>query len=103
MPQMKFLTSRQISSYVKKAGFVQRTDNLYALLSTNDGVVPAEFLAEQNAGATDDDDVYIIELEKNIPQRIRMFVWLEGQDVDCVNSLEASRFAVNIELAGGNE
>jgi len=90
-----------ISAYVKKSGFVQRTGNLYSLLSANDGIVSADLLADQNYGATD--DVYIIELERNIPQRIRMFVWLEGQDADCVNSISASRFAVNIELASGDE
>ena len=53
------------------------------------------------AGATD--DIYMIELEKNVPQRIRMFIWLEGQDVDCIEQIAASSFAVNIELACGNE
>jgi hypothetical protein len=53
------------------------------------------------AGATD--DVSIIQLTKHIPQRIRMFIWLEGQDVDCVNAAAASSFAVNLELAGGSE
>ena len=52
------------------------------------------------AGATD--DVYIVKLEKNVPQRIRLFIWLEGEDVDCVNSASASAFAFRIELAGSN-
>ena len=29
-----------------------------------------------------------------------MFIWLEGQDLDCVDSVNTARFAVNIELAG---
>jgi len=107
----------QISPYVKKGGFIQRTGNLYAQLSANGGKVSPELLADQNHGAADGTtegatvgatagatiDVYIIELERNVPQRIRMFIWLEGQDVDCVNSINASRFAVNIELASGDE
>ena len=53
------------------------------------------------AGATD--DVFMIELEKNAPQRIRMFLWLEGQDQDCIEQIAGSSFAVNIELACGNK
>lgn len=86
----------QIAPYVKKGGFVQRTDNLYTQL--NSGNVS---LADQNVGATD--DVFIIELERNVPQRIRMFIWLEGQDMDCTEKIAASSFAVNIELACGDE
>lgn len=91
----------QISSYVQKGGFVEKTGNLYAQLLSNGGVVTAEQLADQNHGATE--DVYIIELERNVPQRVRMFIWLEGQDVDCVNTTSTSQFAVNIELACGDE
>ena len=91
----------QISPYVQKGGFIQHTGNLYTSLTTYNGAVPAEVLANDNVGATD--DVYIIELERNVPQRIRMFIWLEGQDVDCVDSVSSSRFAVNIELACGDE
>ena len=57
--------------------------------------------ALDTAGATE--DVFIIELERNVPQRIRMFIWLEGQDVDCVDSVNSSSFMLNIELAGGSE
>lgn len=91
----------QISPYVRKGSFVQHTSNLYAHLPFDYSSVPAEELAKENKGATD--DVYIIELERNVPQRIRMFIWLEGQDVDCVDSVSTSRFAVNIELACGDE
>ena len=54
-----------------------------------------------NAGATE--NVYIVKLEQIKPQRIRMFIWLEGQDVDCIDGIDASRIAVNIEFAGGSE
>ena len=39
-------------------------------------------------------------LERNVPQRIRMYVWLEGQDVDCVREAALENFAIGIELAG---
>ncbi len=86
----------QIAPYVTKGGFVERTDNLYAKLNSK-----TVSLADENTGATE--DVFIIELERNVPQRIRMFIWLEGQDMDCIEQIAASRFAVNIELACGDE
>lgn len=91
----------QVDPYVSKGVFVKNTGSLYNAVDAN-GAADASFLSEvYTANATD--DVYIVQLEKNVPQRIRMFVWLEGQDADCVNSAEASSFAFRIELAGSNE
>lgn len=85
----------QVAPYVQPGGFIQNTSDL-------DGFVSAEDLAKlPTAGATD--DVYIIELERNVPQRIRMFVWLEGQDVDWDVSAAADSFALNIEFAGSTD
>lgn len=52
------------------------------------------------AGAAE--DAVIVTLHKNVPQRIRVFLWLEGQDPDCVaiGQIEASDLALKIELAG---
>jgi hypothetical protein len=75
-------------------GYVSREE----MLGSGDGQTIKKV---ENAGATD--DVYIIQLERNVPQRIRMFIWLEGQDIDCVDSVNSARFAVNIELAGGSD
>lgn len=87
----------QIAPYVQTGAFIKRTSELYKF----NGIVSAEQLAAlDSAGATD--DVYIMELERNVPQRIRMFIWLEGQDMDCVNGLSTGSFALNIELAGSN-
>lgn len=95
----------QISSYVDKGSFVSNMSNLYSLLGENDSLERQVDLSDSEhlgtSGATD--DVYIIKLERNVPQRIRMFVWLEGQDIDCSDSVNSARFAVNIELAGGSE
>lgn len=89
-----------VGPYVSKGVFVKNTESLYNAVDTN-GAADASFLSGgYTANATD--DVYIVQLEKNVPQRIRMFVWLEGQDADCVNSAEASSFAFRIELAGSN-
>lgn len=88
-----------VMPYVSAGWFVKNTQNLYA--NESSGSVDASFLSDEyTAGATD--DVFIVQLEKNVPQRIRMFIWLEGQDADCVNSAEASSVAVRIELAGSH-
>lgn len=87
--------------YVNKGSFVQRTNNLYNYTS-GDGIVTAEEIDTLNkAGATDDS--FIVELEKNVPQRIRMFIWIEGQDIDCVGDVASLDFVLSIELAGSNQ
>ena len=47
-------------------------------------------------------DIVIVDLEKNVPQRIRMFVWIEGQDVDCQSLESGGSILLSLELAGGN-
>ena len=42
----------------------------------------------------------ILTLKQDDPVKIRMFIWLEGQDVDCWNDISAGSFIVNLELAG---
>ena len=91
----------QFVPYINKGDFVQSTRSLYDLCS-DDGVADfSEIDAINKSGATD--DTFITVLQKNVPQRIRMFIWIEGQDVDCVNNAETLDFALSIELAGGNE
>lgn len=87
----------QMSPYVDKGEFITRTADLYKY---GGYASVEEFAALDDSGATE--DVYIIQLERNVPQRIRMFIWLEGQDIDCVNAIGAASFAVNIELAGSS-
>jgi hypothetical protein len=48
-------------------------------------------------------ETVIISLEKNVPQKVRMFIWIEGQDVDCWNDIAAGSFVVNLELAGSTD
>lgn len=92
----------QVTPYITTGEFFTNTSTLYANLS-EDGSVSAQ-VVEDNltvSGATD--DIYIAMLERNTPQRIRMFVWIEGQDVDCAKSnTELSSFVLNLELAGAD-
>ena len=89
----------QVGTYVDSASFIKNTEILYRAATGN--VVNANTVsALATAGATE--DAYIIKLEKNVPQRVRMFIWLEGQDVDCASSAFADSFALSLELAGGS-
>ena len=90
----------QISPYVKKGTFIKKTADLYKF---GRSATAEELKSLDIGGATEDANIYIIKLERNVPQRIRMFIWLEGQDVDCVDNVRSSCFAVNLELAGGTE
>ncbi len=92
----------QFSQYVTKGKFITKTSSLEMLAERSEGMLTLEQIGGlQQTGATE--DVKIIELERNIPQRIRMFIWLEGQDMDCAASAKSASFAVNIEFAGGTE
>ena len=59
-------------------------------------------MLQTDASGGSAEDISIVKLEKNFPQRIRMFVGLEGQDADCVNSAADAGISINIEFAGGN-
>lgn len=90
----------QVSPYVSQGRFIKTTSSLYNA-ADGFGLAAQSLQTLTTAGATD--DVYIVQLEQNVPQRIRLFIWLEGEDVDCVNSASSSAFAFSIELAGSNQ
>lgn len=85
---------RQFSNLIDKGSFICNSSDLGDFISAH------RLQTLEKDFATD--DVYIIELERNVPQRIRMFVWLEGQDVDWDPYFAGNSFAVNIEFAGGD-
>ncbi len=91
----------QVGGYVSAGSFFSSTEELYGSADET-GLV--DLLGGEpeldTGGATD--DVYITRLQRNTPQRIRMFIWLEGQDADCVSAdyIPADSFALSIELAG---
>lgn len=91
----------QFLPYISQGHFIKNTSELYNKCVDETGCINATDLASlRTSGATE--DTYIVKLIPNIPQRIRMFVWIEGQDIDCTQSLEDVNFALSIELAGGN-
>ena len=88
----------QLSTYVQKGRFIANAGELEQF---GEQITAQELGGLQTAGATE--DAAIIRLEQHVPQRIRMFIWLEGQDVDCTNQAAMSGFALELELAGGSE
>ena len=81
----------QLSGYITSGQFVKSTRDL------QDGVRLDEENIEKFGAA---DDAVIVSLKKNVPQRIRMFVWLEGRDIDCTNEAALKTLLLNLELAG---
>ena len=93
----KYLYGQSLSECVEKGKFIANTSALYDRMIA--GTVSQDALSTvEHSGATVDNCV--AHLEKNVPQRIRMFVWIEGQDVDCVSGEGETSFALGIELAG---
>ena len=90
----------QLAPYIQRGRFVTNTQALYDAVRYGK-VAPESEALRVTSNATQ--DVYITTLEEDVPQRIRMFIWLEGQDSDCGNYSDASSFSVNLELAGSND
>ncbi|MFI3228272.1 MAG: hypothetical protein R3Y09_12835 [Clostridia bacterium] len=90
------------SEYITKGEFIKDTSKLYELADAETQTVSKENIgyAEQ-AGVTE--NAVIVSLQANVPQRIRMYIWLEGQDIDCENNIIASNLVLSVELAGGSE
>lgn len=86
------------SDYVNKGQFIQNTNQLYTSMGEDHTVLRTTLEQMAKAGANESNS--IVTLERNVPQRIRMFIWLEGQDADCVSGASVSGFAMRIELAG---
>ena len=95
----KVYLQNQTSPYVKKGKFIKNTVDLYLQFAVEKGMIVTDVsdIVVDNASTTK-----LVTLDKNTPQRIRMFVWLEGQDVDCTKGANADQLALSIELAGGS-
>lgn len=91
----------QYSFLVQKGHFFPKSATLSTRLDPTTRTIESTVLnTYETAGATE--DAVIVRLERNVPQRIRVFIWLEGQDADCTGATENLRFAVNLQLAGAN-
>ncbi len=91
----------QYSFLVQKGHFFPNSVALSTGIDPNTrSIAGAELGTYKTAGATE--EAVIVRLERNVPQLIRVFIWLEGQDADCTGAAENLRFAVNLQLAGAN-
>ncbi len=102
LPHVEFAFYQQylqgnLSAYVDKGNFVTSTTTLYDAM-VGEKVPQSVMETIEQSGATE--DITIVHLEKSIPQRIRMFIWIEGQDSDCASNLNNVSFALGLELAG---
>jgi len=87
----------QFLPYISTGFFAKFTEDLYDIASSSNEDEQTVYMA----GATD--DIYITVLKENVPQRIRMFVWIEGQDIDCTNIDGSRNVVLSLELAGGSQ
>lgn len=90
----------QCDAYIEKGTFIKETASIEQACQNNGTVSADDFSGLLTSGAAD--DVVIVDLERNVPQRIRMFVWVEGQDVDCSNVIASSGLMIRLELAGSS-
>ena len=79
--------------YVTSGQFYQRAADLYENAENAEN-------APISGAATDG---VILRLKANQPQRIRLFVWLEGQDADCTNDAQNALLGIHLELAGSDQ
>lgn len=80
----------QYRPYVNSGQFYQHAADLYENAEN----------APISGAATDG---VILRLKANQPQRIRLFVWLEGQDADCINDAQNALLGIHLELAGSDQ
>ena len=85
---------KDLSPYIDPGMFIKSTLALYQQDFSVQGLESLE-----TAGATG--DVVVFRLEKNVPQRIRVFVWIESEDSELPESFDGNAYVVlNLEFAG---
>lgn len=82
--------------YVSSGNLISDTWELYNSGSQKVSQDEVSILQQSNVVV----DSKIVILEKNVPQKIRMFIWIEGQDVDCNYNAAGQTISLRLELAG---
>ena len=86
----------QLAGVVNSGMFASRT--FYT--GESDASEPIDMASVGDGAVTE--DVSIVTLRAGEPQRVRMYIWLEGQDIDCVPDGSVRNLVLNIELAGAS-
>lgn len=94
------MMQKGFSEYVNRGKFFQSTKMLYY---AGNGTTATENGMNTLTRSETTSEAVIVKLERDVPQRVRMYVWLEGQDVDCVRQAASEYFALGIELAGSTQ
>ncbi len=71
---------KQYTSQIKENDPVLRDEYTY---------LPGEFIGE---------DTHMFDLLANLPRRVTVYIWLEGQDPSCDNSISAGRILANLQI-----
>lgn len=75
-------------------------NNDYTLQSYGNGYLSSKF--ENDNSENEENNIAsipITHLTEGIPNKIRIYIWIEGQDIDCWNNIVDNHFLVNIEFA----
>lgn len=91
----KYLNNNYLQ-YITSGNLFKYTWDLYSSGSQISSEDEISILEQSNVVV----DSNIAILKKDIPQKIRMFVWIEGQDVDCNYKAANQAISIRLELAG---
>lgn len=51
-------------------------------------------------GKTSDEVVFFLNLKPSQERHVRLYIWLEGQDIDCTNEISRGRLLANLQFTG---
>jgi len=51
-------------------------------------------------GKTTDEVTYFLHLAPSQERHVRLYIWLEGQDIDCTNEISSGRLLANLQFTG---
>jgi len=80
------------STCIGSFGSFLNTDEIYA---SSDKYVPIDSLSDECGS-----NAVLLTLPDDKPVKIRIFIWVEGQDPDCWNDIHTGTFSINVEFAG---
>ncbi len=64
---------------------------------------PLENEVEYQTGDFLTDDTKMFTIKGNIPRRVTLFIWLEGYDESCDNTISAGKLLANIQISGDTQ
>ena len=93
--------TEDMANYVPYLGVKSEITTPIPITSTDSnyfGEVNHIIRTDSNYRTTEGDNLYLFDLPEGY-SKIRIYAWLEGQDVDCINDLNGSNFLFNLNFA----